>query len=131
MWIFPEREREREEGRERERTKIILHHTVQMSSFWLTHGKELLVEKLSNESIRASSRHAYIKVRRKERKKQHLLSRNSFADVHAYICSFYLPNFGKLVRPQFTHFSDKEMKTQGPRKGLSKVTQPICPQIRI
>lgn len=39
-------EREREEGggkeggrEEGERTKIILHHTVQMPSFWLTHRK--------------------------------------------------------------------------------------------
>lgn len=59
--------KEREGVREGKRMKIILHHTVQMSSFWLTHGNWLLVKESSNESVRAFSRQAYIKVGRKKK----------------------------------------------------------------
>lgn len=133
FWDSPGK-REREGGRGGERMKIILHHTVHMSSFWLTHGKKLLIKEPSNESIRASSRHAYIKVRRKERKKKknpHLWSRDCFADVHTLICSFYLPSFTKLVRGRSCRFADKEMKAQDPRKGLSKVIHLIRVRIRM
>lgn len=78
--------RERVGGRQEERENENNLAPYRADVLFLADSREVAAGKGTlNEHIGASSRNAYIKVRRKERekkKKTHLLSKNSFADVH-------------------------------------------------